>query len=143
MTTNTRRPCLSHAKVDCLHASHSGLCYHRRPSLPYNNPRTRSYTLYKVPRLRSSSLLYAHRMAQTVTCTPAGHMSRPIQNNIMSPHPVQSHEFHTRDNRGLKSCLVKVSSRSVKNCRFCSTLKMIDFSLFYMLSALCTRLQCG
>ena len=33
-------------------------------------------------------------------------------------------------NQGLQSCFVKVSSRSVENCRFWSTLKMVDFKLF-------------
>ena len=46
---------------------------------------------------------------------------------------------YTRINQGLKSCLVKVLSRSVKNCRFWSTLKNVDFKLFQMPSTLCTR----
>ena len=36
----------------------------------------------------------------------------------------------TRMNQVLKSCLVKVLSRSVENCRFWSTLKIVDFKLF-------------
>ena len=39
-------------------------------------------------------------------------------------------KFYTRINQGLKSCLVKVLSRSVENCRFWSTLKIVDFKLF-------------
>ena len=49
-------------------------------------------------------------------------------------------KFYTRMNQGLKSCLVKVSSRSIENYRFWSTLKSVDFKLFFhMLSTLCTR----
>ena len=39
-------------------------------------------------------------------------------------------KFYTRINQGLKSCLVKVLSRSVENCRFWSTLKIVDLNLF-------------
>ena len=49
-------------------------------------------------------------------------------------------EFYTHINRGLKSCLVKVLSGSVENCRFWSTLKIVDFKLFFqMQSTLCRR----
>ena len=39
-------------------------------------------------------------------------------------------KFYTHINQGLKSCLVKVLSRSVENCRFWSTLKMVDLNIF-------------
>ena len=49
-------------------------------------------------------------------------------------------KFCTRMNQGLKSCLVKVLSRSVENCRFWSTLKIVDFKLFFQIpSTLCRR----
>ena len=39
--------------------------------------------------------------------------------------------FYTRINQDLKSCLVEVLSRSVENCRFWSTLKIVDFKLLF------------
>ena len=39
-------------------------------------------------------------------------------------------KFYTRINQGLKSCLVKVSSRSVENCWFWNTLKIVGFNIF-------------
>ena len=46
----------------------------------------------------------------------------------------------TRINRGLKSCLVKVLSRSVENCRFWSTLKIVDFKPFFQMpSTMCRQ----
>ena len=39
-------------------------------------------------------------------------------------------KFYTRMNQGLKSCLVKVSSRSVENCRFWCTLKSSEKFMF-------------
>ena len=50
---------------------------------------------------------------------------------------VRALKFYTRINQGLKSCLVKLSSRSVENCRFWSTLKIVDFYHFYRCQALC------
>ena len=46
-------------------------------------------------------------------------------------------KFYTRINQGLKSCLVKVLSQSVKNCRLWSNLKIVDFKLFFRCQALC------
>ena len=46
---------------------------------------------------------------------------------------------YTLINQYLKLCLVKVSSRSVENCRFWRTLKIVDFLLFFRCEALCTR----
>ena len=46
-------------------------------------------------------------------------------------------KFYTRFNQGLKSCLVKVSSRSVENWRFWNALKIVDFKLFFICQALC------
>ena len=45
--------------------------------------------------------------------------------------------FFTRINQGLKSCLVKVLSRSAENCRFWSTLKIVDLNHFYRCQVLC------
>ena len=50
-------------------------------------------------------------------------------------------KFNTHINQGLKSCLVKVLSRSVENCRFWSTLKIVDFKLFFRYQALFFRYQ--
>ena len=46
-------------------------------------------------------------------------------------------KFYTRIHQDLKSCLVNVSSRSVENCRFWNTLKIVDFNHFYRCQALC------
>ena len=48
-------------------------------------------------------------------------------------------KFNTHINKGLRSCLAKVWSRSVKNCRFWSTLKIVDLFFFQMLITLCRR----
>ena len=49
------------------------------------------------------------------------------------------HISYTHKKKGLKSCLVKVSSRSVENCRFWSTLKIVDFKHILRRQALCAR----
>ena len=47
-------------------------------------------------------------------------------------------KFYTRINQGLKSCLVKVSSRSVDaKLSILYTLKIVDFNHFYRCQALC------
>ena len=64
-----------------------------------------------------------------------------VQASLVWSDWARAFKVYTHINQGLKSCLVKVLSRSVENCRFWSTLKIVDFNHFFlqMPSTLCRR----
>ena len=55
-----------------------------------------------------------------------------VQASLVWRSWARAFKFYTRINQGLKSCLVMVLSRSIENCRFWSTLKIVDFKLFFI-----------